>query len=165
MKMRSAIIVSVFIVAFSVSMVLYFLFHDETVVLTRSSDPETGQALILGISQDRLEEWTFFLYWRKGQGPWARYLLDRQVSFWESVEFSKAGNVVTLKRRNQVIGQLDSADGSFSNLIRRTVQRTPTAIVNLSDSLKHDHQIYPESSEWLSAWARVINKTNETLMK
>jgi hypothetical protein len=153
MKTWSIILTATLLVAIALAAGLLFADRHATVASLR--DSEVGDVRVLGESEDRFEEWSFRLSWRKGNGPWMEYLLDRQVALWSNVELIRLTNAVAVKRHGEIVGTLNTVDGSFSNQLRARLESRPQVIVTSENPFDRASRIYPENPSWKSVWPTV----------
>lgn len=130
----------------------WILFTDRRATVATLADADIGDVRVLGESEDRFEDWSFSLFWRKGNGPWMEYLLDRQVSFWSDVTLLRLSNAVAVIRCSEIIGTLSTADGSFSNRLRARLETHPRVIIISDDPFHKTNRIYPGDTSWKSVW-------------
>lgn len=123
---------------------VHILFADRQVTLARLANSEIGDIRVLGESEDRFEQWSFRLSWRKGNGPWMEYLLDRQVALWDNVELNQFTNTVIVKRHGEIIGSLSIIDSSFTNHLHGRLDSRPQIVVTSEDPFDRIARIYPE---------------------
>jgi hypothetical protein len=141
----------------AIALAARLLFADRRATVASWTDFEVGDVRVLGESEDRFEEWAFRLCWRKGNGPWKEYLLDRQVPFWTDVELNRQANTVSIKRRGEIVGALNTIDGSFSNHLHARMESRPQVIVRSRDPFDKTTRIYPENP----AWESEMNRTSQ----
>ena len=151
MRKNVLLVIGLLLVAFAIF--VYALLIDKRAKLAELRDEEDGQICIFAESRDRFEEWSMGIYWRRDEGPWLGYLLDRQVPLWKNVELKKQSNktvIVTLEGKNVAI--LNTRDGSFVNILRQQRENHPEVIISSSDPFNRDAYIYPESPGWDPMW-------------
>lgn len=153
--MKAWIIILIAALLAAIALAAGFLFADRRATLASLTDSEVGDVRVLGESEDRFEKWAFRLCWRKGNGPWMEYLLDRQVPFWNDVELNRQSNTVSVKRRGKIVGVLSTVDGSFSNHLHARMESGPQVIVTSGDPFDRTNRIYPENPAWKSVWPSV----------
>jgi hypothetical protein len=139
----------------AIALAAAIIFSHRTATLATLVDSEIGEVRVLGESEDRFEEWAFRLVWRKRNGPWMEYLVDRQVGFWGNVELNRLTNVVTVKHLGEVVATLSTVDGSFSNRLHARAESHPQVIVTSDNPFDRINRIYPENPAWKSVWPTV----------
>jgi hypothetical protein len=145
-------VIGLLLVVAAVAVAGVILFSDRRATVAELSNAKVGDVRVMGESEDRFEEWAFRLCWRKANGPWMEYLIDRQVGFWNDVKLSSMTNAVVVKRDGEIIGTLNTADGSFSNALHARLDIHPQVIVTGNDPLDRTNRVYPESPGWNSIW-------------
>jgi hypothetical protein len=144
------------------AIIVCFVFADRQKILTQVSHKDLGTFLVIGESFNLIEGWQITFCWRKDKGPWMQYYLDHESNLWRDVEIFLETNTVLIKKGSQVMGQLNTFDGSLQHARHKRAYHCPALIVPDEDPFNRTNAIYPESPAWTAVWPTLFRNTPGT---
>lgn len=136
-----------------------FLITQKQTILARLTDEIGNEVLVTEESSSQFE-WSIQVCWRKNAGPWMTYLLDGDANLWRSAKLTESSNVVSVTRQKQVLGRLNTNDGSFVYPINNLVVSHPKDIVLSADPFNKTNRIFPEGPQWNLYWPSAMSGSN-----
>ncbi|MBI1177112.1 hypothetical protein GC207_06690 [bacterium] len=136
-----------------------FLITKKQTVLARLAD-EVGNEVLITEESSGLLEWSIQVCWRKNTGPWMTYLLDGDANFWRTAGLTESSNVVSVTRQEQVLGQLNTKNGSFVYPVDRLVVNRPKDIVLSADPFNKTNRVFPDGPRWDLYWPGAVSDSN-----
>ena len=140
------------------TLLVHRLVANKSVIVARANDEMSNEVLV---TEERtgLFEWQVQLCWRKRKGPWMTYLLDGDADFWRDVELTKSANNFEVKHQQQLVGRLNTTDGSIDYPIRKLLVKHPNSVVTSVDPFDRTNRIDSLSVGWTSVWPSTLLNT------